>query len=134
MPDSVKFVLIRLLVVSWLCGSITAQTAGRQAPEKVIPAINSLDSFQAVGQQPYEMTWVQREENPHTLVDFEDLRGWNLELYDGASGEFRRSREQQMWGQFVGKFVYAGTRPGSRGPHRGPRGRGRHRWPARPGR
>jgi hypothetical protein len=83
-------------------------------PEKVVPAINEIELWQQVGQQPYEMTWVQREENPKTLVDFEDLTGWKLELYDGASGELRRSREQQMWGQYVAKILYSGTRPESR--------------------
>ena len=53
-------------------------------PDKVVPAINEIDPWQQVGQQPYEMTWTQREENPHTLVDFEDLKGWTLELYGGA--------------------------------------------------
>jgi len=82
--------------------------------DKVVPAINEIEPWQQVGQQPYEMTWVQRQENPHTLVDFEDLRGWALELYDGATGEFRRSREQQMWGHYVGKFVFSGSGPESR--------------------
>ena len=83
-------------------------------PDKVVPAINEVALWQQVGQQPYEMTWTQREENPHTLVDFEDLRGWTLELYGGASGELRRSREQQMWGKYVAKFVFSGPNPRSR--------------------
>ncbi|HZT28903.1 MAG TPA: hypothetical protein VFA33_03400 [Bryobacteraceae bacterium] len=85
-----------------------------EAPEKVLPAINEIEPWQQVGQQPYEFTWTQRREDPHTLVDFEDLKGWKLELYGGARGEFHRSREQQLWGQYVGKFLYAGTRPESR--------------------
>ncbi len=84
-------------------------------PDKVIPAINEIPIWQfdrgtilqQVGQQPYEMTWVQRQENPHTLVDFEDLAGWTLELYGGAEGELRRTREQQMWGQYVAKILYS---------------------------
>ncbi len=83
------------------------------SPDRVVPAINEIQPWQQVGQQPYEMTWVQREENPHTLVDFENLKGWNLELYSGARGEFRRSREQVMWGQSTGKFSYSGTKEGS---------------------
>ena len=42
------------------------------------------------------------------------MAGWKLELFGGAQGELRRSREQQMWGQYVGKFEFAGTQPGSR--------------------
>jgi hypothetical protein len=88
--------------------------AGALAQEKVIPAINEVEPWQQVGQQPYEFTWTQREQDPHTLVDFEDMRGWTLELYDGAQGELRRSREQQMWGEYVAKIVYSGVRPESR--------------------
>jgi len=76
-------------------------------PDKVVPAINAIEPWQQVGQQPVEMTWTQREENPHTLVDFENLDGWTFELYGGATGEFRRSREQQMWGHYVAKFVFS---------------------------
>jgi hypothetical protein len=82
--------------------------------EKVIPAINEIEPWQQVGQQPYEFTWTEREQNPHTLVDFQDLKGWTLELHDGAQGELRRSREQQLWGQYVAKIVYSGGRAESR--------------------
>jgi hypothetical protein len=82
--------------------------------QKTVPAINDVEAWQQVGQQPYEMTWTQRQEHPKTLVDFEDLTGWTLELYDGAEGELRRSREQQMWGMYVAKFWYRGTASGSR--------------------
>lgn len=80
----------------------------RERPAKVVPAVNDIDLWQQVGQQPYEMSWTQREENPHTLADFEDLSGWTLELDGGAIGELHRSREQQMWGQYVAKFVFSG--------------------------
>ncbi|MCP5118222.1 MAG: hypothetical protein GY953_45995, partial [bacterium] len=59
-------------------------------------------------------TWTEREEHPNTLVNFEDLSGWKLELYGGADGELRRSREQQMWGQHVAKVLYSGTDENSR--------------------
>ncbi|MEK7753130.1 MAG: hypothetical protein AAB654_14495 [Acidobacteriota bacterium] len=85
-----------------------------QAPERVVPAVNEIELWQQVGQQPYEFTCVQRGEHPKTLVDFEDLSGWKLELHDGAKGELRRSREQQMWGQYVAKFLYSGTSDKSR--------------------
>ncbi len=106
------------LTIDWLrcvaVGALAATFGFGQAPEGVIPAINRVEPWQQVGQQPYEMTWVQRHEHPKTLVDFEDLEGWRLELYSGAVGEFRRSREQQMWGQYVGKFLYSGTSAESR--------------------
>jgi hypothetical protein len=92
----------------------TVSVALASSPDKVVPAINDIESWQQVGQQPYEMTWSERAENPHTLVNFEDLSGWKLELYGGAAGEFRRSREQQMWGHSVGKFVFSGPTTESR--------------------
>jgi hypothetical protein len=82
--------------------------------ERTVPAVNAVDAWREVGQQPYEMTWTQREQRPDTLVDFEDLTGWTLELHGGAQGELRRSREQQMWGQFVAKFVFSGVGKESR--------------------
>ncbi|MEK7405803.1 MAG: hypothetical protein AAB225_11900, partial [Acidobacteriota bacterium] len=96
-----------------LCLAVLAATLAAQ-PDKVVPAINDIEPWQQVGQQPYELTWVQREEHPATLVGFEDLSGWNLELHQGATGELRRSREQQMWGQFVAKFLYSGAGENSR--------------------
>ena len=45
---------------------------------------------------------------------FKTCKGWTLELYDGAQGELRRSREQQLWGQYVAKIVYSGARAESR--------------------
>ena len=96
------------------CFCILMSLAVAAGQEKTVPAINQVDRSLPAGQQPYEMTWVQREEHPKTLVDFEDLTGWNLELFNGAGGELRRSREQQMWGQYVGKISYAGDREGAR--------------------
>ncbi len=83
-------------------------------PDRVVPAINDVEPWRQVGQQPYEMTWTQREQHPRTLVDFEDLAGWKLELYGGAEGELRRSREQQMWGRYVAGFFYSGRGKQSR--------------------
>jgi len=77
------------------------------AQVKTVPAINEIELWQQVGQQPYELTWTERGEDPHTLVDFEDLTQWSLELHGEATGELRRSREQQMWGQYVAKVVYS---------------------------
>jgi hypothetical protein len=102
-----KFVAALILLL-FTCTSGTTQESVKA--EKTLPAINEVELWQQVGQQPYEFTWTQREQDPHTVVDFEDLQGWNLELYDGAQGELRRSREQQMWGEYVAKIVYSGVR------------------------
>lgn len=84
------------------------------ARPKVVRAVNEVAEWQQVGQHPYELTWADRRQDPRTVLDFEDLSGWTLELFDGAKGMLSRSREQQMWGQYVAKFDFAGTRPGSR--------------------
>ncbi|MEN6535798.1 MAG: hypothetical protein ABFD89_19195, partial [Bryobacteraceae bacterium] len=68
--------------VSGMFLTLTLLPAFCATPESVVPVINDIEQWQQVGQQPYEFTWVQREEHPKTLVDFEDLKGWNLELYD----------------------------------------------------
>jgi len=99
------FLLVVLTTTSFSRGAL---------PERTVPAINEIEPWQQVGQQPYEFTWTDREEHPETLVDFEDLAGWQLELFEGAEGELRRSREQQMWGQFVAKFLYSGSGESSR--------------------
>ena len=84
------------------------------APERVVPAVNEIEIWQQVGQQPYEFTWTQREAHPATLIDFEDMKGWTLELFDGARGELRRSRQQQLWGQYVALFLFSASTPGGR--------------------
>ncbi len=101
--------IVCLIVFLWMTSLF-----GGEAPEKTAPAVNEIEPWQQVGQQPYELTWTQREEHPETLVDFEDLSGWQLELFEGADGELRRSREQQIWGQYVAKFLYSGTGENSR--------------------
>lgn len=64
---------------------------------------------EVVGKRPYEMDWAQRYEDPRPpLVDFENLDGWTLESQD-AVASFGRSREQQIWGRYVGKLTYRGT-------------------------
>ncbi|MFO7903819.1 MAG: hypothetical protein ACQESR_05815 [Planctomycetota bacterium] len=61
------------------------------------------------GERPYEMMWANRTEDDHPpLVDFEDLEGWTVETTD-AEASFRRSREQRIWGKYVGKLTYRGT-------------------------
>ena len=59
-----------------------------------------------VGKRPYEMDWAGRTEEVRTpLVDFENLDGWHVETKN-AVANFERSREEQMYGQYVGKLTY----------------------------
>ena len=116
---------IRIAVVCLLGAGLSFA----QSPDRTVPAVNEIPFWEfdrgtileQVGQQPYEMTWVQRREDPRTLVDFEDLTGWKLELYGGAAGELHRTREQQMWGQYVARILYSNASPKARVIARPPR-------------
>ena len=67
---------------------------------------------EVVGERPYEMVWANRIEDDHPpLVDFEDLTGWTVEP-ENAEATFERTREQQLFGKYVGKLTYRGTGPG----------------------
>jgi hypothetical protein len=62
-----------------------------------------------VGPQPYEMVWANRTADVRpALVDFENLDGWTVACTD-AEASFKRTRQQQLWGQYVGTLVYRGT-------------------------
>jgi len=64
---------------------------------------------ETVGQRPYELDWAGRTEDDHPpLIDFEDLTGWTVETRDSEAA-FVRTREEQIWGQHVGKLTYRGT-------------------------
>jgi len=64
---------------------------------------------EAVGKRPYEMVWANRTQDDHPpLVDFENLDGWQV-VAENAVATFERSREQQIWGRYVGKLTYRGT-------------------------
>lgn len=59
-----------------------------------------------IGVRPYEMDWAGRtEEVGPVLVDFENLDGWTVST-ENAVATFERSREEQMYGKYVGKLTY----------------------------
>ena len=61
---------------------------------------------QPVGPRPYEMEWAGRDcDTRPPNVDFEQVDGWTVECHD-AVADFERSREQQLWGRYVGKLTY----------------------------
>lgn len=71
-------------------------------------------SEEVIGQRPYEMDWANRLQDDHPpLVDFEHLDGWTVQTTN-AVADIARSREQQLWDKYVGRFTYRAT--GS-GPH-----------------
>ena len=81
-------------------------------PVVVKPAINLSSDADHVGLRPYEMK--NRTEDRTPLFGFEDLSGWRIECLEGADGELVRTREQQMWGKYVGKLSYTGKSEASR--------------------
>ena len=62
-----------------------------------------------VGVRPYEMDWAGRVEDEFpVVVDFEADEEWTVEVQDSVA-TFTRSREQQLYGKYVGKLTYRGT-------------------------
>lgn len=76
------------------------------------PAVNEPPVATAVGSLPYEMEG--RSEDRVPLFGFEDLSGWTVECLEGADADLVRTREQQMWGTYVGKLTYKGQSTSSR--------------------
>ena len=70
-----------------------------------IPNFGVAQTEEKVGVHPYEMDWAGRtEETRPALVDFESLDGWTVETRN-AVATFERSREEQMYGEYVGKLT-----------------------------
>ena len=66
----------------------------------------SLVGDEIVGERPYEMEWAGRTADPWTcLVDFEEPGDWTVEATNTIAS-FERTREQQMYGSYVGKLTY----------------------------
>jgi hypothetical protein len=64
-----------------------------------------------VGVRPYELDWAGRTQDARPpLVDFETLTGWTVET-ESAVASFEATREQQIWGEAVGKLTYRATGP-----------------------
>lgn len=70
-----------------------------------------LGEQEIVGKRPYELDWAGRlEDTRPPLVDFEDLQNWTVQCQNAVAG-WERSREQQIWGKYVGKLTYRATGP-----------------------
>lgn len=74
-----------------------------------------------LGVRPYEMDWAGRTEDTRPpTVDFESDEAWQVEIHD-AVASFCRSREQQLFGRFVGRLEYRSAGPQPRVTLRPPR-------------
>ncbi len=75
--------------------------------------VPSWPAAEIVGQRPYEMVWAHRTNDSRPpLVDFENLDGWTVTATE-AVASFTISREQQLWGEHVGRLTY---RAGGKSP------------------
>ncbi len=78
-------------------------------PTVLVAFVTSAIADEAIGVRPYEMDWAGRTEDDHPpLIDFEGLDGWTVECRDAAA-TLLRTREQQLWSQYVAKLTYRGT-------------------------
>ena len=63
------------------------------------------------GKRPYELEWAERlQDDRPPLVGFEAPIDWRVETRN-AEAAFEITREQQIWGRFVGKLTYRDTGP-----------------------
>ncbi len=64
---------------------------------------------EVIGVRPYEMDWANRYEDAHpAIVDFEKPENWTG-FCEGGVTEVQRSREQQLFGDYVLKVTYHNT-------------------------
>ncbi len=92
--------------------SVCFAAASEEPPMTLKPALNQPSQPVRPGGRPYEMEG--RKEDRVPLFGFEDLSGWTVQCFGGADGELVRTREQQLWGEYVGKLTYTGTTDGGR--------------------
>ena len=72
----------------------------------VAASISAIGQEEKIGVRPYEMDWAGRTKDDWpSLVDFENLDGWTVET-ENSIATFERTREQQLFGQYVGKLTY----------------------------
>ncbi|MDR1962263.1 MAG: hypothetical protein LBQ50_00620 [Planctomycetaceae bacterium] len=68
--------------------------------------VEKLVAEETIGKRPYEMVNANRTQDARpTLCDFENLDSWAVETVE-TEATFDRSREQQLWGDYVGKLTY----------------------------
>jgi hypothetical protein len=64
-----------------------------------------------VGEPPIEMIWAGRTDDTRPpTVDFEEMSGWTAEGR-GAEVSLAQTREQQLFGRYVGKLVVGKAEP-----------------------
>ncbi|MDD4871011.1 MAG: hypothetical protein PHR77_10670, partial [Kiritimatiellae bacterium] len=72
----------------------------------IIATTSVFAANEIIGKRPYEMDWAGRTQDANpALVDFENLDGWTAEGKNMVV-KFERTREQQLFGDYVGKLTY----------------------------
>jgi hypothetical protein len=67
------------------------------------------DANEPAGERPYEMVWANRTEPVPPTIHFDNLKGWQLEVKDGAQGTLQVTRAQNLWNRSVARLRYRGT-------------------------
>ena len=75
----------------------------------ILFACRVVHADETIGKRPYEMVWANRTKDIYPpLVDFENSSGWKVQT-ENTAATFASSREQQIWGDYVGKLTYRAT-------------------------
>ena len=98
--------LLPLCLLGCLSKTPVPKTIETIVPEDIAQYI---PSFKKYDHRPYELIWSNRHEEEEPLVDFENLVGWQVEAFHGATGSFARSNDLQLWGEYVGKLTFSSS-------------------------
>lgn len=85
---------------------LRAQATGA-APPKTVPANPDLPPDAKPGPRAYEVVWSGRPAPP-SQVNFDDLRGWSVQVQGDAKVSLSASVEQLLWRPRAAKFTYGG--------------------------
>ncbi len=116
LADNVFSSILLLLAIIAIYATIPRPDSASASPLVLTQEDAQVGDSENVGARPYEMDWAGRtEEARPALVDFENLDGWKVET-NNAVATFEKSREEQMYGQYVGKLTYRIDDPKSGAP------------------
>ncbi|MCX7597625.1 MAG: hypothetical protein N2512_01970, partial [Armatimonadetes bacterium] len=82
------------------------QAAGA-LPQMTVAAVAALPADARPGPRAYEVVWSGRPAPP-SQVNFDDLRGWSVQVRGDAKVSLSASVEQLLWRPRVAKFTYGG--------------------------
>ncbi len=80
--------------------ALSGDGGSRQVPIKV-----DVDPDEQAGEQPYEIAWAGRAEDPPAQVAFEDLKGWQATVFGDGEVSVAASRARRIWREQVAKVT-----------------------------